>query len=166
MRAASPRSSPPRALQWFLRLPVSLYRWRLGWVLDHRFLQVTHRGRKSGRVYQTVLEVVWHDPRTRESIVVSGWGARADWYRNVRAGGALEVQVGRDRYVPRCRLLPPEEAAAIATLFVAAHPLEAPIALRVLRGLGWTTAPPSAGPAATLATVPMVAFQPGQETGA
>jgi deazaflavin-dependent oxidoreductase (nitroreductase family) len=160
MSADSPRSGPPPGLRWFFRLPGALYRWRLGWALDHRFLQVTHRGRKSGRVYQTVLEVIWYDPRTRESIVVSGWGARADWYRNIRAGGALEVQVGRERYVPRCRLLPPEEAAAVATFFVAAHPREAPIALWVLRRLGWTAAPESAGPAATLATVPMVAFQP------
>ena len=54
------------------RLPVYLYRANLGWLLGHRGLLLTHRGRKSGRVYQTVLEVIRYDPATCESVVLSG----------------------------------------------------------------------------------------------
>ena len=42
------------------RLPSRLYDWRLGWLLGHRFLRLTHVGRRSGRRYRTVLEVVGH----------------------------------------------------------------------------------------------------------
>ena len=57
-------------------------------------------GRKSGRTYQTVLEVVHYDPATRESTVLSAWGERADWYQNILAHPAIEIQTGGERYTP------------------------------------------------------------------
>src|ERR1051326_6299178 len=68
-----------RLLRGFLSAPGWLFRLGLGRLLGHRFLELTHRGRRSGRRYRTVLEVVRYDPRTQESIVCSGWGTRADW---------------------------------------------------------------------------------------
>ena len=53
---------PPRLLVVLFGLPRHLYRHRLGWVLGHRFLQLTHTGRSSGRTYKTILEVVHYDP--------------------------------------------------------------------------------------------------------
>lgn len=58
-----------------------------------------------------MLEVVRYDPLTQESVVVSGWGERADWYRNLAAHPAVEVRTGHDRYVPVQRFLSPEETA-------------------------------------------------------
>jgi hypothetical protein len=84
-----PRSRPAGILLLVFRLPVYLYRINLGWLLGRRFLLLTHRGRSSGRVYRTVLEVVRHAPSNRETIVVSGWGERSDWYRNLRASPPL-----------------------------------------------------------------------------
>ena len=100
-----------------------LYRANLGWLLGHRGLLLTHRGRKSGWVYQTVLEVVRYDPATRESVVVSGWGERSDWYRNIKASPALEVRTGRERYAPEWRLLAPDENQAIISEYARRHPL-------------------------------------------
>ena len=77
MRVLS-RSRPAGILRLVFRLPTYLYRYRFGWLLGHRFLLLTHRGRKTGRVHQTVLEVIAYDSATRESIVLSGWGERAD----------------------------------------------------------------------------------------
>src|SRR5262249_48784206 len=65
--------TPSPLLRKFFRAPGWLYRMRLGWLLGDRFVQLSHRGRSSGRVYRTVLEVVRYDPRTRESVVCSGW---------------------------------------------------------------------------------------------
>jgi F420H(2)-dependent quinone reductase len=56
-----------------------------------------------------VLEVIRYDPATRESVVPSGWGERSDWYRNIKASPALEVQTGGERYVPVQRFLAPDE---------------------------------------------------------
>ena len=39
----------------------------------------------------------------------SGWGERADWYRNIQASPAREVETGGERYEPAQRFLTPEE---------------------------------------------------------
>jgi deazaflavin-dependent oxidoreductase (nitroreductase family) len=121
------RSRPSGALRAAFRLPIHLYRHRLGWLLGHRVLLLTHRGRRSGLVRQTPLEVVRHDPATGESVVVSAWGERADWYRNIETTSALEVRTGRERYVPEQRFLSPEEAYAEISAYERDHPLLARI---------------------------------------
>src|SRR5438477_12896418 len=90
-----------------------LYRWHLGWLVGHRFLILTYRGRRTGRRLQTVLEVMLWDPTTQESVVVSAYGPRAGWYLSIRSQRALRVQTGRMDYRPRQRLLEADEAAGI-----------------------------------------------------
>src|SRR5690348_16683113 len=51
------------------RAPIVLYRMGLGWMLGHQFLLLTHAGRKTGRVHETVLKVLRYDPRTGENVV-------------------------------------------------------------------------------------------------
>jgi deazaflavin-dependent oxidoreductase (nitroreductase family) len=121
-RSSRFRSRPTGILRIVLRLPVYLYRLDLGWLLGHRFLLLTHQGRKSGRVYQTVLEVVRYEPSTRETIAVSGWGEKADWFRNIRASPALEIQTGRERYAPKQHFLSPEEVHAEILDYERRHP--------------------------------------------
>ncbi|HEX5503647.1 MAG TPA: nitroreductase family deazaflavin-dependent oxidoreductase [Thermomicrobiales bacterium] len=158
--APSRRARPTGLVRRILKLPALLYRWRLGWLLGHRFLALTHRGRKSGLLRRTVLEVVHYDPATRESVVVSGLGGAADWYRNIQAQPALAVQTGRRRYPPRQRFLTPEEAAAVAAEFARRHPLEARVALWALGRLGWAAGAARPTWRALAAEIPMVAFRP------
>jgi deazaflavin-dependent oxidoreductase (nitroreductase family) len=108
-----------------LRLPALLYRLGLGWVLGHRFAAITHRGRRSGRVHRSVVEVVRFDPVGREVVVASAWGGRTDWYRNLRAEPALEVRTGRLRFVPEQRLLSADETFAEVRGYARRHPLAA-----------------------------------------
>ena len=89
-------------------MPIYLYRLNLGWLLGHRFLLLVHMGHKSGLLRETVLEVLLHDPAARESVVLSAWGEKADWYRNVGTTPALEIRTGGQRYVPEQRVLAPE----------------------------------------------------------
>jgi deazaflavin-dependent oxidoreductase (nitroreductase family) len=119
-----PPGAPPRGLlRRLLDAPRWLYRWHLGRLLGHRFLLLTHRGRRSGRVYRTVLEVVAYDPATGESIVTAGWGVHNEWYRNLEAAAALEVETGGRRYWPEQRLLTPEEVyEALAAYVRRDHP--------------------------------------------
>jgi F420H(2)-dependent quinone reductase len=78
-------TKPPRGvLRWLLRLPIWLYRLRMGRLLGNRFLMLTHIGRKSGQPRQSVLEVVGHDEATGIYIIASGWGEQADWLRNIQ----------------------------------------------------------------------------------
>ncbi|HWD43055.1 MAG TPA: hypothetical protein VHM23_04920 [Actinomycetota bacterium] len=49
---------PGPIVRWLLRAPGLLYDRHAGWLLGHRFLRLTHLGRRSGRRHRTVLEVV------------------------------------------------------------------------------------------------------------
>ena len=101
-----------RATRLLFRLPTHLYDWHLGWLFDGRFLRLTHLGRRSGRGYQTVLEVVGSDRETEEITVMSGFGPSADWFRNLQAAPAVEVAIGRRRFRPQHRIL--EETRRLA----------------------------------------------------
>ncbi|MBV8999820.1 MAG: nitroreductase family deazaflavin-dependent oxidoreductase [Solirubrobacterales bacterium] len=90
-----------------LRAPVVLYDWNLGWLLGRRFLRLTHRGRRSGRCYRMMLEVIGDDRARREVFGMVGLGRGAQWYRNVIAGGAVEVAIGMERFRPDFRELAP-----------------------------------------------------------
>ena len=117
------RSKPTGVLRLAFRLPVHLYRLNLGWTLGHRFLFFAHKGRKSGLLRETVLEVILYDPAEKESVVLSGRGEKADWYRNIETSPALEVRTGRERYVPEQRFLVPEENHAVISEYARLHPL-------------------------------------------
>jgi deazaflavin-dependent oxidoreductase (nitroreductase family) len=87
---------PVRGMVRFgLKLPLVLYRLHLGWLLGQRFLRLTHVGRKSGKHYRTVVEVVDHDPVTDSYIVTSGWGEKSDWFRNIQKTPEVMINVGR-----------------------------------------------------------------------
>ncbi|MFT3891055.1 MAG: nitroreductase family deazaflavin-dependent oxidoreductase [Anaerolineales bacterium] len=96
------------------KLPLLLYQIKLGWLLGNRFMQITHIGRRSGKVRKTILVVLGFDPQTQELLAVSAWKG-SDWYYNIQAKPAMEVESGRVHYVPQQRTLSPEE---IATAFV------------------------------------------------
>jgi deazaflavin-dependent oxidoreductase (nitroreductase family) len=136
-----------------------VYRIGLGRLLGRRFLSVTHRGRKSGRLYDTVLEVAVFDPAADESVVVSAYGSDADWYRNLQAAPAVRVRTGRMDYAPEHHFLTPEEASAAAAEFCRRHPWEAKLAPRVLPAIGGVSTDTS-DPVQLLASLPMVAFRP------
>ena len=56
------RTPPTGVSRWLFRMPIGLYRLRLGWLLGDRFLLLHHTGRKSGLPRQAVVEVVTREP--------------------------------------------------------------------------------------------------------
>ena len=149
------RQRPTGAFKHVLRLPVHLFRWRLGFLLGDRFLLITHIGRRSGRRFQTPVEVVEHDRSTHEYVVCSGTGPQADWYRNLEAAPAPEVQVGNRSWVPEQRLLDPDEAARRFADYERAHPRTA---TRLLRSMGNSYDGTDEGRRRMVLDMPMVAF--------
>jgi deazaflavin-dependent oxidoreductase (nitroreductase family) len=113
---------PSKALRFGLRLPILLYRIRLGWLLGDRFLMLTHTGRKSGLPRQTVIEVVNHDKETNTYYVVSGWGEKSDWYQNIRKTPQVNVQSGRRRFQTQAEFIPIEKAIEIVNIYAREHP--------------------------------------------
>lgn len=153
-------SRPSPFLRGLFRLPNRLYRMGLGWLFGKRFLEVTHRGRKSGRLYETVLEVVVYQPDRQESVVSSAFGVEADWYLNIEAEPASRVRTGRMDYVPQQRFLSPDESLEAAAQFCRLHPWEAKLAPRALRAIGAAVDQTESDPARLLGALPMVAFRP------
>src|SRR5512147_92872 len=104
--------TPPAFMIPFFKMPLILYRLGLGWMLGKRFMRLTHVGRRSGKVYHSVLAVLRFDEKTHEMMAVSPWSS-SNWYRNIQARPALAVETGRVRYAPAQRDLSPEEIAAL-----------------------------------------------------
>ena len=73
-----------------------------------------------------------YDPQTQEAVIFSGWGPNADWIRNIRAHPALQIQIGRESYVPEQRFLSEDESVAVVVEFRRQHPWQVRLAARVL----------------------------------
>ena len=103
-------STPHGFLRLLLRFPVVLYRLKLGWMLGRRFLLLNHVGRKSGKERATVLEVVRHDRPGNRYLIASGWGEKADWYRNVAKNANVRYTVGNHERSGQARRISAQEA--------------------------------------------------------
>jgi deazaflavin-dependent oxidoreductase (nitroreductase family) len=141
---------------WFKFFPL-LYRLHLGWLLGYRRLLLTHLGRKTGQLRHTALDVMRFDPATKECLVVSMYGERSDWFRNIMARPALEVQTGHDRFVPVQRILPPEEAQAVMDALWRRYPRAVRLGLRLL---GFQYDDTEASRQAILSSLRVVSFRP------
>ena len=103
-----------------MHAPVGLYRYRLGrrsvgevllWILYwHPHIRIAHRGRVTGRLHQTIVEVIRFDPRRNEWLVAAMFGPRSDWYRNLWQSPAVEVEVRGETFQPTQRMLPDDAA--------------------------------------------------------
>jgi deazaflavin-dependent oxidoreductase (nitroreductase family) len=111
----------PRAVARAGHLIDRLYRWRLGWLFDHRFAVLTHVGRRSGKTYRTALWVYRYQPDTGTITVLSVWD-ESDWYRNIRKTPATLIQIGRRSIVPgRQQFLGTDDIVAIEKIFRREH---------------------------------------------
>jgi deazaflavin-dependent oxidoreductase (nitroreductase family) len=166
--ARGDRTRPQPVLRRFLRsriatAPTVLYEARLGWLLGHRFLLLVHRGRRTHIPHRTVLEVVAWRHTDREAVVVSGLGVEAQWYKNILAGAAMGVQIGRDRFVPSVRLLQIDEAARTIGEYERRNRLIAPLVragFSALGGFGFDGS--DAARRRLVETLPLVAFRPNE----
>ena len=120
----------PSFLIPIFKLPVILYQAHLGWLLGKRFMQITHVGRRSGIVRRTILAVLRFDGQTKEIYAVSAWKG-SDWYYNIQAAPALQVETGFIHYVPMQRTLSPEEITTTFMEFCQAHPLFSRMVCRI-----------------------------------
>jgi deazaflavin-dependent oxidoreductase (nitroreductase family) len=158
-RHAAARGPGP-GLRALMRLPGLLYRFGLGAVLGHRFLQLTHTGRRSGHPQRTVLEVLAWDPARQEAAVMSAFGRGSDWYLNVRNHPYVQVAIGRDRFAAEARELDPDSAEALVAEFERRTRFVALPIRVVLSGLlGWRYYGTPAQRRRLVAQLPVMAFR-------
>ncbi|MFH8405883.1 nitroreductase family deazaflavin-dependent oxidoreductase [Streptomyces sp. NPDC018019] len=124
-RAARPVRRPARPTGWkrfAFRAPIHLYRLGLGGVFGKRLLLLEHLGRTSGKTRRVVLEVVSYDQQARTWTLASGFGPRAQWYRNLQAQPRATIQVGRRRCAVIAHFLSAEEGGRIMARYAPKHP--------------------------------------------
>ena len=115
------RERPSRLTKSGFKLPVWLYQAHLGFLFGGRIFAIVHHGRKSGKRYISGLEVLVRGDG--ESFVFSAWGTRADWFRNIEAGGVDELWDGRARYDDiSFRVIDPDEAYEVLARYETEHP--------------------------------------------
>jgi len=124
---------PPSGLSRILwRLPIWLYRARLGWLLGQRMLLLNHVGRKSGLPRQAVLEVVRHDKESDSYMVASGFGEKSQWYQNLLNTPEVTIQVGWRKLAVVAEVLSPEARADEMADYAKRHPKAARYLMRLI----------------------------------
>jgi len=126
--------------------------------MGNRFVMIEHRGRKSGRLYRTVLEVAGRYPDRYEWIVTSGTGPKADWYRNIKARGVDSLWIGAKKRQATARFLEASEAAQVMAAYETAH---SRTAARLLESMGVSYDGSNEGRVEMMALISMVAFEAG-----
>ena len=144
-------------MRWVLSLPLAAYRLHLGCLLGYRFLVVTHKGRISGRIHRSVVEVVRYDRLTGEAFVITPWPKTAHWYRNILANPAAEVWIGGDRYKPIQRIPSTAEVAAALDSYAGKGRGES---LGLRRLIGWGIDLPDSRRAEIVSRLGAVAYRP------
>lgn len=115
--------NPPQGLKAVLwRLPIWLYRLRLGKLLGRRALLLNHIGRVSGLPRQAVLEVIKYEEDTNTHYVASGFGEKANWFRNIIQSPEVSIQVAGKEITAQAKRLPIPEAKIIFREYHQRHP--------------------------------------------
>lgn len=108
--------------RWAVRAPIPLFRAGFGFLFGGRMMLLEHRGRTSGERRYVVLEVVDREAPDRV-VVASGFGPRAQWYRNLAAEPRCGVSVGARTRVPaRAELLDEVESSGLLMAYAVRHP--------------------------------------------
>ncbi len=109
-----------------MRAPIGLYRVGLGGLLGSRFVLLEHRGRRSGLLRSTVLEVLEMGDGGAP-IVASGFGEASQWCKNVMADGNVWFTRGRTRSQATAQRLEFEEALEVFERYRVNHPRAAKV---------------------------------------
>jgi deazaflavin-dependent oxidoreductase (nitroreductase family) len=151
---------PPAGFTRFLfRIPIQLYRLRLGWLFGRRLLLLNHTGRVSGKPRQSVLEIAEHQGDSY--VVASGWGPTAAWYRNILHTPEVTIQVGT-RTIPVTAIpLDKEQGAQVFVRYGSRHRAAAKYVLP--RVLGFSVDGSDADFRAVGRELPFVQFVPRAE---
>jgi len=105
-----------------MRAPIWIYKSRAGAVLGSRLLMLEHIGRTSGVRRYVVLEVVNH-PTAASYVVASGFGEKAQWFRNIKANSRVRVYTGSRAPKPAtARIMTQQEADRALGAYAKRHP--------------------------------------------
>jgi deazaflavin-dependent oxidoreductase (nitroreductase family) len=105
-----------------LRLPLLAYRLGLGWLAGAaKIMVLTTRGRSSGMARHAPIEFRRHG---KKIYVVSAWGKRPDWYKNLVANPLVSLKIGQQNMAAQATTVEdPAEALRVLLLFRKTNPV-------------------------------------------
>ena len=121
-------------------VPTILFRVNLGVLFGRRFLMITTRGRKTGMVRRSVVEVVENDDSRNAWTVFAAHGPGTGWYRNATSGGPVVITIGRRRFLATVDDLDREARLAVLGRYQTAHPRTAALLGRAVLGQEFSAA--------------------------
>ncbi|WKG06262.1 nitroreductase family deazaflavin-dependent oxidoreductase [Mycolicibacterium sp. HK-90] len=108
--------------RWLVRAPIWLFRIRAGALLGRRVMMLEHIGRTSGARRYVVLEIV-DRPSPENIVIASGFGAKAQWFRNILADPHVRVWLGSHRPAPAiAHVLDQHRVNQVLAAYRARHP--------------------------------------------
>jgi len=116
---------PNRILKFFFKVPVILHKMGLGgWehLIGAQWMLITHTGRKSGKRYDSMVDVMDYDKATDTYYIEAAYGARADWYKNIQANSVFEAKVGRRKFKASAGALTTKGASEMLVQFYRSKP--------------------------------------------
>lgn len=150
-----------RPLWYFFRLPICMYRWGFGGLLGHRFLLLTHFGRKTGSPHETVLEVMEYRSQGPEVVVMGGFGRQSDWVQNIEATPRAHIDIGREHFEASVRPLGEKEAVSVVRGYECRNRWLAPVVRFTLsRLVGWPYTGTESDRNRLVRQMPFFAFRP------
>ena len=114
---------PPRgikAIPW--RMPIWIFKLGFGWLFGNRALLLSHTGRKTGEKRQTVLEIVQGSSDNQSYTVVSGFGPKSHWYKNISHNPFVNIQVGSKKIAAVAHQLESEQKEKIFLEYINKYP--------------------------------------------
>jgi deazaflavin-dependent oxidoreductase (nitroreductase family) len=119
------RQRPRTLLKIFFKIPLIFHKLGFGgWerFIGAQWMLITAVGRKSGKPRQVLVDVLLHNEETDTYYVLSAYGVRADWVRNIQAAPSFEAQVGRRKFTAHANTLSSEDAGAMLVQFYRLKP--------------------------------------------
>lgn len=117
---------PGKFLKFFFKVPVWMYKIGFGGferLVGAQWMLITHIGRKSGKRYDSMVDVMDYDKATDTYYIEAAYGTRADWYRNIQASPNFEARVGRRKFEARAKALSTEGSADMLVKFYREKPV-------------------------------------------
>jgi deazaflavin-dependent oxidoreductase (nitroreductase family) len=116
---------PSRLLKFFFKTPVWIHKMGFGgWerLVGAQWMLITTTGRKTGKLRQTMVDVMDYDKATDTYYIEAAYGAHADWYKNIQSNPIFEAQVGRRKFKARAGALTTEGAGEMLVQFYRSKP--------------------------------------------
>lgn len=108
-----------------------------------------------------MLEVMEYRKLDREAVVMSGFGRKSDWLRNIEVNQSAEINIASEHYQASFRFLDDEEAIRVVAIYEEHNRFMLPIVRGVLTQLlGWDYTGSDADRRKIVQQLPLIAFRP------